>query len=192
MQLTNRSWHPSGRSAALGGALVLILTTSSMASPSRDGVPPSIASLKRLRGETVAESRGAAPAGPLQITGYRVEKLALPEPARVWIEGRRAETQTAWHVTVFFGRHLTVRDQAFSLVIDGHWCGFLAEAPDLRSADAICFNGALLRNGAALGVTYRTISINQPADEAVSPDAAFDGDEAIHYSSARLQLRGEQ
>jgi hypothetical protein len=95
-------------------------------------------------------------------------------------------------VTVRFAAPLTVRDQAFSLVIDGRWCGFLQEAPDLLSADAVCFDGTLIRNGAALGVTYRGIQIvSGPADERrLGPDAFFtDPGEAVHYASARLRLR---
>jgi hypothetical protein len=173
------------------GAFALLLSAS-QAAVGLGATPPSIADMKKMPGEIVAEARLDAPESPLRMTGYRVEKLRLSEPVSVPIEGRRVETQDAWRVTVAFARPLTVRDQAFSLVIDGQWCGFLNEAPDLRSADAICFNAALIRDGAALGVTYRTISIHQPADarEAAGPDADLAGDEPIHYASARLELRG--
>jgi hypothetical protein len=172
-------------------ATLALLLSGSLSGPSLAAAPPSIADMKKMPGEVVAEARLAAPESSLRITGYRVEKLQLSEPVTVPIEGRRVQTQEAWRVTVDFGRPLTVRDQAFSLVVDGRWCAFLNEAPDLRSADGICFNAALIRNGAALGVTYRTISIQSPADrrDLAGPDADLAGEEPIHYASARLQLR---
>jgi hypothetical protein len=100
---------------------------------------------------------------------------------------------TGFLVTVSFASPLTVRDQAFSLVIDGRWCGFLQEGPDLRSADTVCFDPTLIREGAALGVTYRAVQIQStPADEKeLGPDVSFtDASDAVHYSSVRLRLSG--
>ena len=151
-----------------------------------------LADVKKLQGTLVAEAQAPAPETALQITGYRVERVTLPGSRRVDIQGRSTEVTEAWHVTVRFAAPLTVRDQAFSLVIDGRWCGFLQEAPDLLSADSVCFDGSLIRNGAALGVTYRGVQIaSGPEDEkALGPDTFFtDPGEAVHYASARLRLR---
>ena len=150
-----------------------------------------LSDVKKLPGTLVAHAETRAPETALRITGYRVERVTLPEPHRVPIQGRSREVSEGWHVTVRFAAPLTVRDQAFSLVIDGRWCGFLAEAPDLLSADTVCFDAKLIRDGAALGVTYRGIQIvsETGAEGPLGPDARFDdGDEAVHYSSARLQL----
>jgi type V secretory pathway adhesin AidA len=152
----------------------------------------SLADVKRLEGTLVAQAQAKKPETALGITGYRVEHVTLPETHSVAIQGRSTEVTEAWHVTVRFATPLTVRDQAFSLVIDGRWCGFLQEAPDLLSADTVCFDGTLIRNGAALGVTYRGVQIaSGPKDEkALGPDAFFtDPGEAVHYASARLRLR---
>jgi hypothetical protein len=158
----------------------------------RAPVLQNLADVKKLEGTLVAQVQTPAPETALRISGYRVERVTLPEPHRVTIQGRSTEVTEAWHVTVRFAAPLTVRDQAFSLVIDGRWCGFLQEAPDLLSADTVCFDGTLIRNGAALGVTYQGIQIvSGPEDERrLGPDAFFtDPGETVHYVSARLRLR---
>jgi hypothetical protein len=179
----------------LRSSLVAILALSSMtARPALAQGPPRLrhlADVKKLPGTLVAQAETPAPETALRIAGYRIEHVELPEPHRVPIQGRSTEVGEGWHVTVRFAAPLTVRDQAFSLVIDGRWCGFLAEAPDLLSADTVCFDAKLIRDGAALGVTYRGIQIvsETGAEGPLGPDARFaDGDEAVHYSSARLQL----
>ena len=155
--------------------------------------PVSLAALKRLPGVTIARATARIPETPMKISGYRVERLSLPAPVAVAIGRSRREVQEAWRVTVSFAAPLTVRDQAFSLVIDGRWCGFLAEAADLRSADALCFEPGLIRDGATIGVTYRGITI-EPREDAglVGPDAQMDpaGEEPIHSSSTPLRLQG--
>lgn len=178
-----------------GGAFVAAVLLGGLAAPALAQRAPQVqnlADVKKLEGTLVAEAQASAPETALQITGYRVERVALPAAQRVTIQGRRVEVTEAWHVTVRFAAPLTVRDQAFSLVIDGRWCGFLQEAPDLLSADSVCFDGSLIRNGAALGVTYRGVEIvSSPEDEkALGPDTFFtDPGEAVHYASARLRLR---
>jgi hypothetical protein len=150
-----------------------------------------LADVKELPATLVALGQAAAPETALGIVGYRVEHVALPEPHLVMIQGQDTEVDEGWHITVRFAVPLTVRDQAFSLVIDGLWCGFLQEASDLLSADTVCFDASLIHGGAALGVTYRDIQIvSGPEDERVlGPDAVFtDLTEAIYYSSERLRL----
>jgi hypothetical protein len=178
-------------------ALVIALAAALLgiaASPLLAQRPPvrHLADVKELPGTLVAKAQLRTPETALRITGYRVEHVALPEPHPAMIQGRVTEIAEGWRVTVRFGAPLTVRDQAFSLVIDGRWCGFLQEAPDLLSADAVCFDASLVRPGAALGVTYRSIQIvSTPEEERLlGPDAVFaDSDEAIHYCSSRLRLR---
>jgi hypothetical protein len=150
-----------------------------------------LADVKQLPGTLVAQARASAPETSMRITGYRVEHVALPEPRLAMIQSRMMEVNEGWHVTVHFAAPLTVRNQAFSLVIDGRWCGFLQEAPDLLSAEAVCFDASLIREGAALGVTYRGVQIkSSPENERLlGPDAIFtDSGEAVHYSSSRLRL----
>jgi hypothetical protein len=149
-----------------------------------------LADVKQLPGTLVAQAK-SAPETAMKLTGYRVERVTLPEAHRVSIQGKTVEVNEGWHITVSFAAPLTVRDQAFSLVIDGRWCGFLQEAPDLKSADTVCFDAKLIRDGAALGVTYRSIQMasNPEAEAALAADAAFaDSGEAVHYASARLRL----
>jgi hypothetical protein len=150
-----------------------------------------LADVKQLPGTLVAQAKSAAPETAMKLTGYRVERVTLPEAHRVSIQGRTVEVSEGWHITVSFAAPLTVRDQAFSLVIDGRWCGFLQEAPDLRSADTVCFDARLIRDGAALGVSYRSIQMasSPEAEAALAADAVFaDSGEAVHYASARLRL----
>jgi len=152
---------------------------------------PHLADVKELPRTLVAEARTRAPETALWLTGYRVEHVVLPEPRLVMVQGRATEVNGGWPVTVYFAAPLTVRNQAFSLVIDGRWCGFLQEAKDLRSADTVCFDASLVREGAALGVTYRGVQIaSTPEDERLlGPDVVFtDAAEAVHYSSRRLRL----
>lgn len=180
-----------GLPAALAAAGLLAMTggpTFAQSSPLRN-----LADVKALPGTLLAEAKAPAPETPLGIIGYRVEHVVLPEPQPVSLRGRTRELSEAWHVTVAFARPLTVRDQAFSLVIDGRWCGFLQEAPDLLSADTVCFDGELIRDQAALGVTYRSLQIvsaGPRAERLLGPEAAFaDSGEAIYYASARLRLQ---
>ena len=154
----------------------------------------SISDIKQIPGQLVAEAENPSPETAMKIKGYQVERVPLPQPQTVRIEGKRMTVRQAWKVTVHFDEPLTVRSQAFSLAIDGHWCGFLSESADLRSAEAICFNSELVREGAAIGVTYRGIAIEQPSDtdQVVNPLAEFEpeGGEPIHYSSVKLHLKG--
>lgn len=159
---------------------------------------PSIADLKKMPGQIVAEVHSAVPETPMNLTGYRVERLTF-SPMNTKVGGMVVQVSESWRITAFFDKPLTVRNAAFSLVIDGQWCGFLAESPDLLSADAICFNSSLIQDGAAIGVTYRDVSIEPPdgspdlvsADPVLlnaDPDAEIQG-EPIYYSSAKLSLQ---
>ena len=190
IRFARRSAPDRARQAASGVALFWVLAGPAFAQRAPD--LQNLAEVKKLQGTLVAQAQAPAPETALRITGYRVEHVTLPEPHRVAIQGRSTELAEAWHVTVRFAAPLTVRDQAFSLVIDGRWCGFLQEAPDLLSADAVCFDGTLIRNGAALGVTYRGIEIvsSPEAERELGPNASFtDSSDAVHYASARLRLR---
>src|SRR5262245_37606931 len=155
-----------------------------------------LADVKRLPGTVVAEASVPSPETAMGITGYRVRHLSLPQPVQARLQGRIQEVREGWHVTVAFARRLTVRDQPLSLVIDGRWCGFMQEGPDLKSADTVCFDAELIREDATLGVTYRTIQIVSPDPESerlMAPEAVFTGAAAeIEYASVRLQLRRPQ
>jgi hypothetical protein len=163
-------------------------------SPSAQGLmqrPPSIADLKKMPGQVVAEGHSAVPETPMKLKGYRVEKLSFP-PMSAKVQGVKVQVSESWRITAFFDKPLTVRNAAFSLVIDGKWCGFLAESPDLLSADAICFNSSLIHDGAAIGVTYRDVNIESPSNpsDLVGADAVLQAQgEAIHYSSAKIRLQ---
>jgi hypothetical protein len=152
--------------------------------------------IKALSGEVVAESTpdSVDVVDTTQaLTGYRVRHVAWRNPWLVNLEGRRTRVREAWHVQVFFARPLSVRNQAFSLVVDGRWCGFLAEAPDLRSADAVCFDPGLMRTGASLAASYRSVVIARPSDdeEWVAPEADFEGaaSEPMYVAAAPLQMK---
>jgi hypothetical protein len=182
---------------ALPGALAAAGILGLAAAPAFAQRPPlrHLADVKTLPGTLVAQAQLAQPETALGITGYRIEHVTLPEPASVRLRGRAQDVTEGWHVTVTFARPLTVRSQAFSLVFDGRWCGFLQEAPDLKSADAVCFEAELIRDGAALGVTYRGIQITSrdTEPEAASPLApeavlAQEGED-LHYVSGRLRLQ---
>jgi hypothetical protein len=182
----------SPRWAVWAGATALLLGGSSWAAAQTPGrALPSAAEIKKLAGTMVAESVSPVPETPMAIRGYRVERKALAQAVPARIGGKTVEVAQAWHVTVLFARPLTVRNQAFSLVVDGVWCGFLQEAPDLRSADTVCFDSGLFKEGAAIGVTYRGITIEpEPAEPAVNPEVALEaeGETPIHYASTRLRL----
>lgn len=174
----------------LAGAAALLALVAGPALAQQPTVLQHLEDVKKLTGTLVAQAQ-TAPETALQIKGYRVEEVSLPGPHRVAVQGKNVEVTEGWHVTVDFAAPLTVRDQAFSLVIDGRWCGFLQEGVDLLSADTVCFDRSLIHDGAALGVTYRGIQIvSSPKDERLlAPNVAFpDAGEAVHYSSARLRL----
>ena len=152
-----------------------------------------LADVKRLPGPVVAEAKLPAPETAMGITGYRLRHVALPRPHRLALPGWTKEVSEGWHVTVTFDRPLKVRDQGISLLIDGRWCGALQPASDLKAADTVCFDAALIREGAALGVTYLNVpalSEGPEAERALGPGAAFPNEAlAVHYASARLHLQ---
>jgi hypothetical protein len=184
------SFHP--RLPRLLEALLGLALLGAPAAFGQERGPRTLTDLKSLPGPVVAESVPAAgtPDGEQAVVGYSVRRLALPRPWRVTLAGQTENVTQAWHVTLHFARRLTVRSQAFSLLIDGRWCGFLAEAADLRSADAVCFDPTLVRSGATLAATYRAVTI-LPAGDETAPEVEFDGDgdEPLLRAAAPLQIQ---
>jgi len=150
--------------------------------------------IQRLAGPVVASAHTKVAEGSMGLAGYRVREVALAAPVTANVAGRAATVSRAWHVTVYFDRALTVRNQAFTLVLDGRPAAFLQESADLRRADAVVFDASLVREGAALGVTYRGVEITRPApaaEERAAPETQLTGDGSIpiYYSSRPLRLQ---
>src|SRR5262249_47658582 len=116
----------------LAGAVALLGLVAGPALAQQPSMLRNLADVKKLPGSLVARAQ-TKPETPMQIKGYRVEQVTLPESHLVTILGKEVEVSEGWHVTFAFAAPLTVRDQSFSLIIDGRWCGFLQEGPDLLS-----------------------------------------------------------
>jgi hypothetical protein len=172
--------------------LTMLLPLLMIATPVFSQTRPSLSQLKKLPGATVAQAQAAAPETPLGLSGYTVRELTFGSPVKARVAGASADVTRAWHFTIAFARPLVVRDQAFTLVIDGRPAGFLQEAPDLLSADAVVFDPSVIRDGARVGVTYQGVVLARlgAGEEAVNPEIRLsDADSSsIHYAAQPLRL----
>jgi hypothetical protein len=147
--------HLKGIFAALS-ALMLALTA---ALPARaqdapdNRQEPTMSELMKMPGKVIAESNAAAPAGRLKVKNYRVEELQLPAPATVEVGGKRVEVSRAFRVTVT-GGPFPVRALPAVVWIGDEAVGYGVESEDLDAITAVTFDASLLKDGAAVYVSY--------------------------------------
>jgi hypothetical protein len=109
--------------------------------------------LYKRQGEVIAQGNNATPAGAFQLTTYRVEALALPQPMNVVLNDQSLEVSRAWRLTIQ-GGPFNVGALGYVIWIDDTPFGFAQESQDLTELSAVLFDPAVLRDGATLAVSY--------------------------------------
>ncbi|HET6978807.1 MAG TPA: hypothetical protein VFI24_20915 [Pyrinomonadaceae bacterium] len=109
--------------------------------------------LMSLPGKLIGEAKSAQPSGALKLTGYRVEEVQLPSNQTVQLRGEQAVVDKAWRVTVQ-GGPFPVRAMPATIWIDDEIVGIGVENETLSQITAITFDGALIRAGSVISVSY--------------------------------------
>lgn len=114
---------------------------------------PKMSDLLKMPGKVIAESNALAATGKLKVKNYRVEELTLPAPVEVEVGGKRVEVARAFRLTVK-GGPFPVRALPPVVWIDDVAVGYGVESEDLDAITAVTFDASLLRDGAAISVSY--------------------------------------
>jgi hypothetical protein len=109
--------------------------------------------LLSLPGKVVSEAKSARPSGSLNLTGYRVEEVQLPNGEIVQLHGQQVVVDKAWRVTVQ-GGPFPVRAMPATVWIDDHIAGVGIENETLSQITAITFDSSLIREGGVISVSY--------------------------------------
>src|SRR5262249_9691671 len=112
-----------------------------------------MADLMKLHGKLLGEGRNTQPVGPLKLTRYRVEELSLPQSIKVELGGKTVQVDKAWRVTVM-GGPFQVRALPPVIWVDDAPLGYGAENEQLSEISVITFDRSLLREGAAIALSY--------------------------------------
>ena len=107
----------------------------------------------KLQGRIVSEAKSARPTGELNLTGYRVEEVRLPQSLTVEVQGRQEVVDRAWRVTVQ-GGPFPVRAMPAVIWIDDQIVGNAVENETLSQVTAITFDGSLIREGGVISISY--------------------------------------
>ena len=141
---------------SLAVAIVMMLSlvaVTANAQRSRTEDDLSTAEIMNLSGRTVGEGLNVEPSGPLNLKSYRVEEVSLPRAKRVTLNGERLMVETAWRITVT-GGPFAVRAMPAVIWIDGVAVGNAIENEDLSAISVMTYDRSLLREGAAIAVSY--------------------------------------
>ncbi len=112
-----------------------------------------LAAIQALPGRVVGQGVNRAPATDLRLLSFVLEEVTLPRPVLAPVDGRRAEVETVWRLTVT-GEGFPVRAMPAVLLIDDQPVATGAESPDLTRLSFLIFNKRWLRHGASLALTY--------------------------------------
>lgn len=159
MRLKNMNSDSSPWKVSLVVGLLLLMAASISQASARqdhnslDGRDTLMAELVKLRGKILSEGRNTQPVGPLKLTRYRVEELSLPQSIKVELGGRAAQVDKAWRVTII-GGPFQVRALPPVIWVDDVPLGYAAENEQLSEISAITFDRSLLREGAAIALSY--------------------------------------
>lgn len=138
---------------------LLLLTAASVSyafaqqNRSPNGRDTLMADLMKSPGKLLGEGRNTQPVGPLKLTKYRVEELSLQQSIKVELGGRTVQVDKAWRVTVI-GGPFPVRALPPVIWIDDVSLGYAAENERLSEISVITFDRSLLREGAAIALSY--------------------------------------
>lgn len=146
------------RATLLASSLLLMLVLTGAAQAQTQGAPdsaqePKMSDLLKMPGKVIAESDAPRAAGKFKVKNYRVEELTLPEAVSVEVKGKRVETSRAFRVTVT-GGPFPVRALPAVVWIDDVAVGYGVESEDLDAITAVTFDESLIRDGAAISISY--------------------------------------
>ena len=139
-------------------ALPLLLATGASTlsqrnnNPATDKAPP-LRELLQLPGRLISETKAARPSSDLNLTGYRVEEVRLPQSVTMEVRGQQAVVDKAWRVTVQ-GGPFPVRALPAVVWIDDQIVGNGIENETLSQVTAITFDGSLIREGGVVSISY--------------------------------------
>lgn|GEM_PF-5745709 len=117
-------------------------------------------SLRTRTGAIVAQGTNTIPTGALHVRTYRLEEVRLPAPFSFTrhVTGRDITVDRVWRLTVTGGR-FQVRSASINVYIDGVYAGvggLGGQSPEHNELVALIFDGSILREGAAIAVSYST------------------------------------
>jgi len=133
-------------------ALPLLLASGLPAYSQRNKELP-LRELTQLPGKLVGEAKSARPNSDLQLTGYRVEEVSLPQSLNVEIHGQQVAVNKAWRVTVQ-GGPFPVRALPAVVWIDDRIVGNGIENETLSQITAITFDSSVIREGGVVSISY--------------------------------------
>ena len=139
----------------LTGCMLLISAAAGQVSAQKDVAinDADFANVMKTKGKIIAEGRNATPVGQYKLKTYRVEEISLPKSVAIERQGKLVNLDRAWRVTIT-GGPFPVR--ALPPVI---WVGDVAvgngvENEQLSEVSVLVFDRALLRDGAAIALSY--------------------------------------
>jgi hypothetical protein len=140
------------------GLLLLLAIGISQAFTQQDrkspGVPDNVMSqLIKMQGKLISQGRNTRPVGPLKLVSYRLDELTLPQSVTVEINGKAAEVNKAWRLTIT-GGPFPVRALPPVIWIDDVPLGTGVENERLTEISVITFDRSLLREGGAISLSY--------------------------------------
>jgi hypothetical protein len=140
------------------GLLLLAAISISQAVTQQDSKPSRVpdtvmADLIKMRGKLISQGRNTQPVGPLKLINYRLEELTLPQNVTVEINGKAAEVNKAWRLTVT-GGPFAVRALPPVIWVDDVPLGVGVENERLTEISVITFNRSSLREGGAISISY--------------------------------------
>ena len=112
-----------------------------------------ISQMHKLGGRVLAQGKNDQPAGELKLRSYLVEEVSLARPLQVEISGLKTEVSRGWRLTIS-GGPFVVRAMPAMVWIDNIFLGYGVESTDLQRISVITFERSLLRDGAAIAVSY--------------------------------------
>jgi hypothetical protein len=138
---------------ALVGALAVLTSLPSSPAAAAPRARLDLAAIQELPGRVIGQGTNREPAGELRLRSFVLEEVALPRPVQAMVDGRRAEVETAWRLTVT-GERFPVRAMPAVLLIDDQPVATGIENSDLTRLSFLIFNKRWLRPGASLALTY--------------------------------------
>ena len=113
----------------------------------------SVKKILSLPGKVVSEAKSARPSGSLNLTGYRIEEVQLPNGQTVQLHGQQMVVDKAWRVTVN-GGPFPVRAMPAVIWIDDQIVGNGIENETLSQITAITFDSSLISEGGEVSISY--------------------------------------
>ena len=112
-----------------------------------------ISQMHKLAGKVLAQGKNEQPAGELKLRSYLIEEVTLARPVQVEISGLKTDVSRGWRLTIT-GGPFVVRAMPAMVWIDNILLGYGVESTDLQRISVITFDRSLLRDGAAVAISY--------------------------------------